>query len=470
MNPFKKVFYFVLEYLGVIEVIFQVKSSDILVGIFFNYLFGKKTLKLISGQLVDRNRMEFSIQRFIEKNLSIPIYVISLILPSEMFVNKVISVPYSARNKLQNLVISTIESMGIFDISSLSYNYKVVGKYKVKDRVFLKVLISAIRQRFVNDYVSCFKSLGINVKEVLSATIGSINLFTNVSNVGAVSLILNRQDEILLCIISGKNVIKLEVIEARDRNVLENYVVSFISDFVKERSLFLEKILLFYFDNDFVERIFDRVNIITLSGDLLPEYRWLNENYHYFDIISYSKVNSYKVNVLDEKEHFKVIFDMVLFRISFALTFFSVIGLFFVFSTRNEVSKYSLIKKGIEEKVVNLSPEIENYVRVVEVKNKINQYEKKISSFYEKYSSKDKYFHTMFKIFSSIDKYTFLKDVEIFPKSVKIRGFSSSDTSLYNTIKNLSDVGKFYKVNLVSLYETTLGGEKVLKFELEVEL
>ncbi|MFN4244567.1 MAG: PilN domain-containing protein [Brevinematia bacterium] len=470
MGVFRKFFYFVLEYLGVIEVTFQIRSSDIIVGVFLNYLFGKRVLNLILGQLVDRNRMEFSIQRFIEKNVNIPVYVANLILPSEMFVNKVISVPISARKKLHNIVISNIESIGIFDISSLSYGYKVVGKYRVKDRVFLKVLISAIRQSFVNEYVNYFKSLGISIREVLSATIGNINVFTDISSVGAVSVIFNKQNEVFLSIISGKNVIKLEVIEVSDKNVLENYIVSFISEFVKERSLFLEKIILFYFDNDFVERIFDKVNIITLSGELLPEYKLLNDNYLYLDVISYSKTNGYKVNVLTKPDYSKVRFDIILFRVSFFLTVFSIIGLFFVLSTRDEVNKYLLVKKGIEERTESISPEIQRYIEVMEIKKKVDYYEKLISSFYKKFGSKSRHFYIMFDVFKSLDSGTWLKEVEFLPKSIKIKGFSSSDTSLYNTVKNLSDSDRFYNVNLTSVYETYLGNDKVFKFEIEIKL
>ncbi|MGC8870723.1 MAG: hypothetical protein ACP5PT_06510, partial [Brevinematia bacterium] len=130
MKSIKNFLYFILEYLGIIEITFEIKSYSILVGVFLNYVFGKKILKLYSGQLVDKERLEFSIQRFLEKTSYFPIYVANLILPSEMFVSKLITVPKVNKSRLKNMVISNIESMGVFDISSLVYSYEVVGEYK----------------------------------------------------------------------------------------------------------------------------------------------------------------------------------------------------------------------------------------------------------------------------------------------------------------------------------------------------
>lgn len=470
MKAFLKFFYFFLQYIGVIEVVFQIKSSTIIVGIYVNYLFGKKELQLISGQLIDRNRMEFSIQRFIEKNVNIPICLAKLILPSELFVNKVLTIPASAKSKIQNVVVSSIESMGIFDISSLSYNYKIVGEYQVKDRKYLKVLVSAIKINLVSEYITYFRNLGISLKEIVSATVGNVGIFSESSQIGAVAVVVNKQEEILVSIVSRNQVIKLEIIEISDRNVLENYIVSFISDFVKERSLFLEKILLFYFDMDTIERIFDRINIITISGELLPEYSWINEKFMFIDIVSYAKQNRFYINVLPKSDRSKVNFDVMFVRLSFVLTLLTIVGIIFIILTSGEVQRYWMIKKGIEENVSSTSPEIERYVKVIDVKNKMNEYEKYISSFYDKFSNKDKYSVLLYEVFRSLDKKTWLREIEVFPKAMKIKGFSENDTSFYSTIKNLSESSKFKSVKVDSITETSLEGSKVFKFEIEVQI
>lgn len=463
-------FWFVLEYLGIVEVVFQIKSSNILVGVFLNYLFGTKVLRLISGQLVDRNRMEFSIQRFIEKNVDIPVYIAKLILPSEFFVNRVITVPVTAKNKLENIVIASIESMGVFDVSSISYSYRVVGRYRVKDRLFLKVLVSAIKLSLLLEYVGYFRNLGIILRDVVSATVGNVSLFVGSSSVGAVAVILNKQDEIFATIVSGKEILKLDVIEISDKSVLENYIVSFISEFVKERSLFLEKILMFYFDPSFVERIFDRVNIMTISGEILPEYGWLSENFLYIDVISCIRGERYSINVLVGKDRTNVILDTVLFRLSSILTVLTVIGLVFVLFTRGEVERYSVIKRSVETGEVTVSPEVERYVKVIEVKKKMEEYENLISSFYSKFAGKERYFYVLYDIFKSLDRGVWLRDVEVLPKGLKVKGFAESDTSFYNTLKNMSKVERFSNVRVNSVYETSFGDGKVYGFEVEIGL
>ncbi|MEN2998564.1 MAG: hypothetical protein ABDH28_05970 [Brevinematia bacterium] len=465
-----KILYFTLEYLGIIEVIFQIKSSNILVGIFLNYLFGKKPLKLVSGQLVDRNRMEFSIQRFIEKNVDIPIYVANLILPSEMFVNKVITIPAVARNKIESVVVSTIESIGIFDISSLRYSYKIVGHYRVKDRAFFKVLISAIKVSLLSEYVGYFRNLGISLVRITSATVSNVNIFLGISSVGAIAIAVNKQDEILISILSGNNILKFEITEISDRNVLENYIVSFISDFVKERSMFLEKVLLFYFEPDFVERVFDRVNIITISGEMLPEFSWLNENFFYLDIISSSRGWHFIINILPKKDFLTTVSEMVLFRTSFILTLLVILGVVFVASTRNEVERYNTIKKGIEEKITVASPEVERYIRVIEIKRKMEEYEKSISSFYNKFANKQRYFYTLYEIFTALDENTWLKSVEVLPKVIKVKGFSENSESFHNTIKKISKVQRISNIEILSLHEISYEGKKVLRFELGIGL
>lgn len=466
----KRFFYFLLEYLGVIEIIFHVKSSEVVVGIFLNYVFGKKELKLISGHLVDRSRMEFSIQRFIEKNLDIPIFIIKLVLPSEFFVNKVINVPISARSKIENIVISTIEGMGIFDIGSLSYSYKIVGKHRVRDREYIKVLVSAIRSSLLVEYLGYFRNLGILVRGVFSATIGNVVLFSDASSgVGATAIVINKQNEIFASIISGKDVIKLEIVEASDKNVLENYIVSFLSEFIKERSMFLEKVILFYFDQDIVERVFDRVNVVTISGEFLPEYSWMNQNFNYIDIFSCAK-GMYVVDVLPNKEVRNLIIDMVLVRFSFIFTILFVVGVIFIFHTRDEVGKYSIIKKGIDMNIRDATPEVERYLKVIEIKRKVEEYEKYISSFYSKFSKKERYFLILYNLFRSLDGDTWLREVEVLPKSIRVKGFSATDISFYNTLKNLSEIGDFSKVGVISINDTVFEGMKVLKFEIEVEL
>lgn len=467
---FRRFFYFILEYLGIIEVIFHIKSSEVIVGIFLNYLFGKKQLKLVLGHLVDKVRMEFSIQRFIEKNLDIPVFVIKLVLPSEFFVNKVINVPVSAKSKIDNIVVSTIEGMGIFDIASLSYNYKIVGRYRVKDREYIKVLISAIRNSLLFEYLGYFRNLGIGVKGVFSSTICNINLFSEVSKgVGATAIIINKQTEVLSSIVSGKNIIKLEIIETTDKSVLENYIVSFLSEFIKERSMFLEKILLFYFDQDVVERVFDRVNVVTISGEFLPEYSFINQNFGYIDVISCAN-GMYIVDVLPKKEVKNLVVEMLLVRLSFVFTILSLIGGIFIFLTRDDVAKYSIIKRSIDMDIRSATPEVERYLKVIEVKRKVDEYEKYISSFYSKFSGKERYFVILYDVFRSIDKDTWLREVEVLPKVIKVKGFSATDSSFYITLKNLSEVNRFSKIRVISVGETALEGSKILKFELEVSL
>lgn len=467
---FKKFFYFLLEYLGVVEIIFHIRSSEIIVGIFLNYLFGKKELRLVLGHLVDRSRMEFSIQRFIEKNIDIPIFVIKLVLPSEFFVNKVINVPVSARSKIGNIVISAIEGMGIFDIGSLSYGYRIVGRYRVKDREYIKVLISAIRSSILYEYLGYFRNLGISVRSVFSATIGNVELFSKFSvGVGATAIIVNKQNEILASIIAGKDIIKLEIVEATDKNVVENYIVSFLSEFIRERSMFLEKVILFYFDQEVVEKVFDRVNIATISGEILPESSWINQNFSYIDVISCAK-GAYVVEVLPKREIRSLIVDMILVRLSFVFSILFLVGIVFILFTRGDIEKYSMIKRGIEMNVREVSPEVERYLKVVEVKRKVEEYERYISSFYSRFSKKERYFVILYDIFRALDKDTWLREVEVLPKVIKVVGFSSTDLSFYNTLKNLSEVSRFSKVSVTSVSDAVLEGGRVLRFEVEVEL
>lgn len=465
MNIFRKFIYFMLEYLGIIEVVFQIKSNNILVGVFINYVVGKHPIKLVSGQLVDRARMEFSIQRFIEKNIDIPIYLAKLILPSELFVNKVITVPKSAKSSIKNIIASSIEGMGMFDITSLSYSYRVVGSYKLRDKAYLKVLVSAIRLNVLSEYINYFKNLGISIISVVSATVNNIEIFHSEPSVGAVAVIINKQDEILMGIVSKNGILKLEVIEMVDRNIVENYVVSFISDFVKERSVFLEKILMFYFDNDFVEHIFDRVNILCVMGELLPKYTWMNENFSFLDILSYESFSQSSVELSISKEHRAVITDIIILRAIVLFTVLTLAGLIFIISTRSETERYLLIKRGIEGNEDSMIPEVKRYTEIIEMKRKIDEYESFISSFYSRFAKKQKYFYVLYDVFSSLDRDTWLKDVEVFQKTLRIRGFSINDTSFYKTISNLSKINR--EVKVISIRETK---DNLLRFELEVSI
>lgn len=467
MNIFRKFIYFTLEYLGIIEVVFQIKSNNILVGVFINYVVGKHPIKLVSGQLVDRARMEFSIQRFIEKNIDIPIYLAKLILPSELFVNKVITVPKSAKSSIKNIIASSIEGMGMFDMTSLSYSYRVVGSYKLRDKAYLKVLVSAIRLNVLSEYINYFKNLGISIISVVSATVNNIEIFHSEPSVGAVAVIINKQDEILMGIVSKNGILKLEVIEMVDRNIVENYVVSFISDFVKERSVFLEKILMFYFDNDFVEHIFDRVNILCVMGELLPKYTWMNENFSFLDILSYESFSQSSVELSIPKEHRAVITDIIILRAIVLFTVLTLAGLIFIISTRSETERYLLIKRGIEGNEDSMIPEVKRYTEIIEMKRKIDEYESFISSFYSRFAKKQKYFYVLYDVFSSLDRDTWLKDVEVFQKTLRIRGFSINDTSFYRTISNLSKINRFLEVKVISIRETK---DNLLRFELEVSI
>ncbi|MCX8028461.1 MAG: hypothetical protein N2712_00500 [Brevinematales bacterium] len=465
MKSITKFIYFVLEYLGVIEIIFQIKSSTILAGIFLNYIFGKKEILLTSGQLVDKNRMEFSIQRFIEKNLNIPVYLAKLILPSEFFVNKVITVPKSAISKIKNIVQSSVESMGIFDLSSLNYNYKIIGLHKQKDKTLLKILISAIKINIISEYVGYFKNLGINLTNIFSATVNNANIFTGKQSTGAHAIVLNKQDEILLAILSKNNILKLEIVEMLDRNIVENYIISFISDFIKERTLFLEKILFFYFEDEFIERIFDRVNILCVSGEILPENKWINDKFLYLDIICSARFPNNNINLLSLKDSNAIKFDVLLLRASIVLTLLSLIGMISIVITNTEVQRYKLIRMGIENGQRETLPEVERYIKVIEIKRKISEYETYISSFYSKFAKKEKYFSILYEVFRSIDTNSWLKDVEVFPKGIKVRGFSMDETSFFKTISNLSKTQRFSNIKILSISK-----DKNLRFEIEIEI
>ncbi|MCX8096472.1 MAG: hypothetical protein N3D81_03135 [Spirochaetes bacterium] len=467
MNIFRKFIYFTLEYLGIIEIVFQIKSNNILVGVFINYIVGRHPIRLVSGQLVDRTRMEFSIQRFIEKNIDIPIYLAKLILPSQFFVNKVITVPKSAKSRIKNIITSSVEGMGMFDITSLSYNHKVIGSYKLRDKTYLKVLVSAIRLNILSEYMNYFKNIGISIIGVAPATINNIEMFHNEPSVGAVAVVINKQDEILMGIVSKNGILKLEVIEMVDRNVIENYIVSFVSDFIKERSVFLEKILMFYFDNDFVEHIFDRINILCVLGELLPKYGWMNENFSFLDILSYKSFPQSSVELSVPKEHRSVITDIIILRAIVLFTVLTLAGLIFIISTRSETERYLLIKRGIEGNEDSMIPEVKRYTEIIEMKRKINEYESFISSFYSRFAQKQKYFYVLYDVFSSLDRDTWLKDVEVFQKTLRIRGFSINDTSFYITISNLSKISRFSKVKVISVRETQ---DNLLRFEVEISI
>lgn len=460
--------YFLLEYMGIIEVIFEVKSSNILVGVFLNYLFGKRILRLYSGQLLDKERLEFSIQRFLEKTSKFPIYTATLILPSEMFVNKLISIPKVSKSKLKNIVVSNIESMGIFDISSLVYSYDVVGEYRTKGRTFIKVLVSAIKLNLLSKYIDSFKSSGIFIKNVYPATIFSIAIFKQELSENAVGIVVNKQNEVLVSIMQGENIIRLEILEAVERSVIENYIVSIISDFVKERMFFLEKIIFFGFEYDFVEKIFDRVNIICISLDFDEKYSYVLENYEYVDIISiyYKKPG---INLLPESYKKSIVTDLTVFNVSCFLTLLTVIGIFILIATQSETSKYLIFKKGIEGEE-NVPEEVKRYIQVIELKNKVEKYERFISLFYERFKNSDRIFSMLYLVFSKIDEKTYLLRVEVFPKNIKLKGYSRDNDSLYKTIKGISTIDRVKNVKLISVGEQVKDGRKLIYFQLEVEL
>ncbi|MGC8766774.1 MAG: PilN domain-containing protein [Brevinematia bacterium] len=469
MKSIKNFLYFILEYLGIIEITFEIKSYSILVGVFLNYVFGKKILKLYSGQLVDKERLEFSIQRFLEKTSYFPIYVANLILPSEMFVSKLITVPKVNKSRLKNMVISNIESMGVFDISSLVYSYEVVGEYKSNDKTFIKVLISAIKSNLVSEYFDSFRSSGIYLKGVYPATIFNLDIFKeDLSSDNAVGIVVNKQSEVLVSIVKGDNIIRLEILEAVDRLIIESYIVNIISDFVKERVFFLEKILFLGFDYEFIEKIFDKVNIICISLDVDKKYRYLLENYEFIDIIGLCYTTP-RIKLLPENAKKLILTDLVIFNVSFFLTIVNVVGFLIILLTQAETSNYLLFKRGIEG-TGEVPDEVRKYTQVIELKNSVQKYEKFINSFYERFSNLNKVFPTLYMIFYQIDKMTFLTKVEVFPKSIIIKGYSRSNNSLYNTIKNLSTIDKLKNVKLVSVSEQSKDGRKLINFQLEVEL
>ncbi len=465
-----KAVYFLLEYLGIIEIVFYIKSPQITMVILLNYLFGRKVLQISEGQIIDPLRLEFSLERFIEKHGKIPILIASLILPQETIVNKVITVPKIDKKKLKNVIISYLEGMGIFDINSLSFKYQVVGEIQQKGRKMLKVFISAIKQNVINEYISVFKAAGIALKKVVSSTIPLINLFRKVKSPNATLFVLGKEEEIFIVALQGKDILRLEVIENIDKAVIQRYVIGVVTEIVKERTVFLEKVLFFNIDYEIIENVFEATNIICLPGEQFLKEELTQTPLSVTEILSFAENTKFPLNLLPKNYSNSINFDIMAVRASFCLLTLALIGSIFVFISMSDIEKQKRMNEFLSSPTENAPEEIKRYITVIETKSQIEFYTKEIENFYSKFKNVRKTSEILYDIFSSIDTKTWLKEVKLFPEAVSITGYSLDSESLNNTIKNISSINYTKKVIINSMSDKKIRGKELIKFDLEIEL
>jgi len=464
-----RIIYLLLEYLDIIEIVFYIKHPQIKMVIFLNYLFGKKIIQVSEGQIIDPLRMEFSLERFVEKNEKIPILISSLILPQENIVNKVITVPDIDKRKLRNIVVSYLEGMGIFDINSLSFNYKIVGRVQQKGKTMLKIFISAIKQSLITDYISIFKSAGITLKSVTSSTISLVSLFKDIESSNAVVTVFSKGEEIFIAVIQGKNIIRLEVVENIDKSVIQRYVIGVVTEIVKERTIFLEKVIFFNVDHEIIENVFESTNIICLSGEPFFKYD-LSKYSNIIDILGFIENPKFPLNLLPTKYTNSINLDIFLVKASLCLITLSIFGGIFMLLSHSDIEKQRIINENLSFPSENAPEEIKRYITVMDTKKQIDFYSEEITKFYDKFKDVKKSSSVLYDIFSSIDNKTWLKEVKFFPESVNIKGYSLNSESLNTTMKNISSIENVKKVIVNSLTDYKINGKDVIKFDLEIEL
>jgi Tfp pilus assembly protein PilN len=467
----KKAIYFLLEYLGIIEIVFYIKSPQIITVIFLNYLFGKKVIQISEGQIIDPLRLEFSLERFIEKHSKIPILIANLILPQETIVNKVITVPEIDKRKLKNVIISYLEGIGIFDINSLSFNYQVVGKIKQKGRNMLKIFISATKQNVINDYISVFKATGMALKKVVSSTIPLINLFRTIESPNATLFVFGKEEEIFIVALQGKDILRLEVIENIDKAVIQRYVIGVVTDIVKERTVFLEKILFFNIDYEIIENVFEATNIICLPGEQFLKKELFKHPLNVTEILGFIENTKFPLNLLPQGYTNSINFDITAVRVSFCLLTLALIGGIFMLTSIGDIEKQKRMNEFLSSPTEeNVPEEIKRYITVIETKKQIEFYTKEIENFYSKFKNMRKTSEILYDIFSSIDTKTWLKEVKLFPEAINITGYSLTTESFNNTIKNISSISYIKKVIINSMDDQKTSGKELIKFDLEIEL
>ncbi len=460
--------FYILQASGIIETTFEIKSSQILMITQLNYILGRKILFLKEGEIIDKNRLEFSIQRFIEKNVNFRIYYINFIFSEETNILKMITIPEIPSQKIHNAVVMHIENMGIFDINSINFGYKVTGKIKERGKTYLKVLISIAKANIVKEYTTIFSNLGIKIKSLIPSGLPTLGILEELKTHNALGLVITKENNLLVAIIQNSSIVQLEMFESTQEELVIRYLINTFSEFIKNKNVFLEKIFFIHTKYEIIENVFETINIICLAGEDLIKKNISNLiTSGNMDILGYFSNPKLSMKIKLEKEIIEPMVDKLLsIGVISSLLLLLIMTIIFLLNLNDmKYREFSLERVSTKSEFMDF---YQKYKEIIEVKNTIKQYKQYIESF--KRTEKRKHEKIIFDISSRLDPRTWLESLEIYPKNILINGYSLDSKSFLQTVEKLSEITYINNISIISNRSQNIKNRQVIKFTLEMEV
>jgi hypothetical protein len=351
----------VLEYLGILRIIIDIGNGEIRLMEVIRLPFYLKTMNLQREKIDEKDRLEFFVQRFLEKRATHFVKRIHLTLSGSSVIPIFLNIPGIPRDKITSVVSWEIEKHLPVKLDEAYYSYESFSRVDSKGMVNWNIMAISTKKEELNKYLDCFQKLGILTGSISYLPVHLLGILKPDGSHNGKGIIIILPNSIFLYgMIDNKifsfarydgNYAKINQITIK--NIINYFSEMVQSDFIKRENIILEKILVLSSDKEqaepLTEAITDAINIVTLPAD----WSYYKEVFHneFYNFVDYDLVSFVYSQFMLPKIGFSInrfahIKDTLLRAVTSLLVTLDVLTLLFLPVELVSLSEYSMIKQA----------------------------------------------------------------------------------------------------------------------------
>ncbi len=240
----KNVFFFcvnILEYLGIWNVIIDIKNDEITLLEAVRFFFFHRVISIKSEKFNNSDDLTSNIERFLKNSTTHKIRNVTLTVSITSVSTLFLSYPVISKDKLKRVVTLDIEKNIPIPIRDVYYNYRIES-----GKINWNVLAFISKKEDIDQFVEVFKKLKINVYNIYYLPAFITYSLRKKSSQNAAGYIIISMNAVDLYILLESSVIKYSGytgnFEDVDNITIRN-IGEFFSVFLKQKIITLDKIL-----------------------------------------------------------------------------------------------------------------------------------------------------------------------------------------------------------------------------------
>jgi len=263
-KPLRKGIGFFLNLFGLLQAGIKIGEDRILYYEVWQLFSCFRIRCFIEERDFDIRNLEFALSRlFQKKGGSLP-YSVSTTLESKGVIAKIITIPRVPREKIATSILWENRKYLSLKPDAVIVDYQIIGSSELDGRPHWTVLFVVAKRVEVEAVLEIFSRFGIQVKAVRYLPLSFVNSYRKNTMDTSIAYVAFVDKKVCISILEKNKLLLTNTSFLKGRKALNNHVLEVLKKFIEERVSFLERVIVSGGDEELLEEIMDRLNIMAM--------------------------------------------------------------------------------------------------------------------------------------------------------------------------------------------------------------